>query len=95
MSFTLRSDAPQQTERLQTALAEAARTEPILRSKGFVHAIDQAFPVLMQGVRSRIVVNIDEGRPAVKKSELVFIGYHLNRSKIAAVLTDLTGTQWK
>ncbi len=29
------------------------------------------------------------------KSELVFIGYHPSRSKVAALLSELTGTHWK
>ena len=95
MSFTLRSDAPQQAEKLKAALTEAAKVEPVLRSKGFVRAIDAEHPVLMQGVRSRIIVSIDHGKPAVKRSELVFIGYHMSRTKVAALLTELTGTQWK
>ncbi|BBP05231.1 cobalamin biosynthesis-like protein [Sulfuriferula plumbiphila] len=95
LSFVLRSQAPQQTETLRSALIEAARAEPILRSKGFIRTRDSERAVLVQGVRSRVVISVDAAKPAVQKSELVFIGYHLSRANIAALLTEMTGTLWK
>lgn len=95
LSFVLRSQAPQQIEILKSALAEAARVEPILRSKGFIRADDSERAVLVQGVRSRMVISVDAEKPAAQKSELVFIGYHPSRSKVAALLSDLTGTLWR
>jgi len=95
LSFVLRSQAPQQTETLTSALIEAARAEPILRSKGFIRTSDSERAVLVQGVRSRVAVSVDAEKSAPQKSELVFIGYHPSRTKVAALLTDLTGTPWR
>jgi len=94
-SFVLRSDAAQRGETLKTALLEAAKVEPILRSKGFVRTDDTPRAVLVQGVRARVTLSVDAVRPAARRSELVFIGYHSSRSHVAAVLSDLTGTSWR
>ncbi|RXZ32460.1 GTP-binding protein [Oxalobacteraceae bacterium CAVE-383] len=121
LSFTLRSDAMQPLPQLQQALAEAARLEPILRSKGFVRAEGSAAgrtrSVLVQGVRERVTLapgneaaddaaddaadatdNAGNGasqavRPA-RRSELVFIGYHASRARIAGLLSTITATHW-
>lgn len=95
LSFVLRSQAPQQAETLKSALIEAARVEPILRSKGFIRTSDSERAVLVQGVRSRVAISVDTEKPAAQKSELVFIGYHPSRSKVAALLSELTGTTWR
>jgi cobalamin biosynthesis protein CobW len=94
MSFTLRSQEPQAPEKLKAALVEAARTEPLLRSKGFIRSDDAGGTLLVQGVRSRVTIGVDAARTQAQKSELVFIGYHPSRSKVAALLTQLTGTPW-
>jgi cobalamin biosynthesis protein CobW len=94
MSFTLRSQEPQPPEKLKAALIEAARTEPLLRSKGFIRSDDAGGTLLVQGVRSRVTIGVDAARTQAQKSELVFIGYHPSRSKVAALLTQLTGTPW-
>lgn len=91
-SFVLRSQSPQQPEPLQAALVAAAKAEPILRTKGFVRTADAT--LLVQGVRARVVLGRDAGNAAAK-SELVFIGYHPSRAKVAALLTEMTGTVWK
>jgi cobalamin biosynthesis protein CobW len=95
LSFTLRSEAPQQPKKLQAALVEAARAEPILRSKGFIRVADAQGSVLVQGVRSRVTISADAAQSASRKSEVVFIGYHPSRARVAALLSELTGTQWK
>lgn len=95
LSFVLRSRLPQQTERLKAALLAVARSEPILRSKGFVHTDDTERAVLVQGVRARVVLSVDADKPAAPVSELVFIGYHPDRGRVADLLSDLTGTVWK
>ncbi|MET0319739.1 MAG: GTP-binding protein [Duganella sp.] len=98
LSFVLRSDAPQDAEQLKSALSEAAQAEPILRSKGYVRAGGDA-ALLVQGVRTRISVQgaaqADHGRATAQRSQLVFIGYHINRGKIAALLSERTGTTWR
>ena len=99
MSFTLRCATPQQATRLCQAVAQAARQEPVLRSKGFVcvESGDGQLPrrQLLQGVRTR--VNLASDGPVVDStgSELVFIGYHLSRARIAALLSESTASEWK
>ena len=95
MSFVLRSAAPQPAQILQTALAEIARREPVLRAKGYIRAADTPHAVLVQGVRTRVSLDHDVQKPAAAKSELVFIGYHLSRSVVAALLSELTASTWK
>lgn len=91
-SFVLRSPSPQQPASLQAALVAAAKAEPILRTKGFIRTADAT--LLVQGVRARVTLGRDAGS-ATAKSELVFIGYHPSRAKVAALLTEMTGTVWK
>ncbi|MCK9395877.1 MAG: GTP-binding protein [Methylobacter sp.] len=93
LSFVLRSAEPQQPETLKQALIETAKTEPLLRCKGFIVLADQT--VLVQGVRTRVAISSDAAKQSAKESELVFIGYHLNRNTVAALLYNLTGTVWK
>lgn len=95
LSFVLRSQAPQQAEQLKAALIEAARVEPILRTKGFIRTAGPQHTVLVQGVRSRVTISVDAAKPVTQKSELVFIGYHLSRTNVAALLSDSTGTTWR
>ncbi|MFL9879659.1 GTP-binding protein [Herbaspirillum rhizosphaerae] len=104
LSFTLRSQSPQPADKLKQAIAEAAKSEPILRTKGFVRTLEGKRPQLVQGVRTRVTINLDAADAAnaaaneaveTDKSELVFIGYHPSRSKVAALLSELTGTNWK
>ncbi len=102
LSFTLRSQMPQAVDKLKLALTAAARSEPILRTKGFVRTRngerngERDVLQLVQGVRTRVVINADAVAPATSdKSELVFIGYHPSRSKVAALLSEITGTSWQ
>ncbi|MFM9437043.1 cobalamin biosynthesis protein CobW [Janthinobacterium sp. CG_23.3] len=95
LSFVLRSDVAQQADQLKAALLEAAKVEPILRSKGFIRTDETPRAVLVQGVRSRVTISVDAVKPAARRSELVFIGYHTSRSNVAAVLSNLTGTPWR
>lgn len=95
LSFVLRSQEPQQPETLKHALIEAAKAEPLLRSKGFIRLVDPDQSALVQGVRTRVVISADTPKQSSKESELVFIGYHLNRNTVAALLSELTGTIWK
>ena len=97
LSFTLRSQSPQPADKLKQAIAEAAKSEPILRTKGFVRTLEGKRPQLVQGVRTRVTINADAANENMEtdKSELVFIGYHPSRSKVAALLSELTGTHWK
>ena len=98
LSFVLRSEAPQDAEQLRAAVAEAATVEPVLRSKGYVCAGYDGATALIQGVRTRVSVQTaaqqDPAHGAMQRSQLVFIGYHINRGRIAALLTQRTGTRW-
>ncbi len=94
LSFVLRSDAPQDADQLSQAVSEAARIEPILRSKGYVQSSDGDGAMLVQGVRTRVSIHRDRERATTSRSQLVFIGYHINRGKIAALLSERTGTKW-
>jgi cobalamin biosynthesis protein CobW len=94
LSFTLRSGQPQDVGRLRTALERAAESEPILRCKGFARSGESERPVLLQGVRTRVVLSSAAPKSPVTVSELVFIGYHLSRARVASVLNTLTGTAW-
>ncbi len=102
LSFTLRSDAVQPLPQLKEALTEAARQEPILRSKGFVRAGGERRPVLVQGVRARITLAAnapgeaadETADTAPQQSELVFIGYHASRARVASLLSAITATHW-
>lgn len=95
LSFVLRSTEPQQPESLKQALIELAKAEPLLRCKGFIqlNAPDQS--ALVQGVRTRVAISTDTTKLSSKESELVFIGYHLNRNTVATLLSKLTGTSWQ
>ncbi|MCK9635595.1 MAG: GTP-binding protein [Methylobacter tundripaludum] len=94
LSFVLRSPDPQQAETLKQGLIEVAKAEPLLRVKGFIKtAPDQS--VLVQGVRTRVAISADTAKQFAKDSELVFIGYHLNRNTVAALLSKLPGATWK
>ncbi|HEX8613822.1 MAG TPA: GTP-binding protein [Telluria sp.] len=95
LSFVLRSDAPQSADKVRHALQEAVRLEPVLRSKGFIRTGETDQAVLVQGVRARVTISVDAVRPAARRSELVIIGYHASRTRVAAVLSELTGTHWR
>ncbi len=93
LSFVLRSAEPQQPETLKQALVEVAKAEPLLRCKGFIALAEQS--VLVQCVRTRVAISADTTQKLSKESELVFIGYHLNRNAVARRLSELSGTVWK
>jgi cobalamin biosynthesis protein CobW len=95
LSFVLRSQDTQDAETMKRALIEIAKAEPLLRCKGFITLAESSQTVLVQGVRTRIVVSADASAHTGNSSELVFIGYHLNRQPVAERLSELTGTTWK
>ncbi len=94
LSFVLRSPELQQPEILKQALIDIAKAEPLLRCKGFIQT-GAGQSVLVQGVRTRVAISADTVKQAVKASELVFIGYHLNRNTVAKLLSESTGRVWK
>jgi cobalamin biosynthesis protein CobW len=94
LSFTLRSGEYQDIDALRTALERLAEAEPLLRCKGFALSTQAGRPVLLQGVRTRVVSTNETLKKPPKVSELVLIGYHLSRSRVASTLSRLTGTVW-
>ena len=95
LSFVLRSQEIQQAETLKTALIASAKAEPILRIKGFVRTADPAHALLIQGVRTRMAISTHAAKKSIQESEVVFIGYHPSRTKVATLLSELTGTLWR
>ena len=107
ISFVLRSDTATKQNKLDEALKEVCDRHPILRLKGFVHTPDESFAI--QGVRSKInwhharqealahshsqggAHHHHKHSPA---SELVFIGYNLNREKLSHDLNRLSEGKW-
>lgn len=98
LSFVLRSGETQDVPRLREAIVHTASTEPLLRCKGFV-TDETGAPVLLQAVRTRVVSGRAPGGEALpgpaRAGELVFIGYHLNRARVASILTCATGALWR
>lgn len=98
LSFVIRTTELQNSAILQQALVEIAKVEPVLRTKGFIRTDAQT--MVVQGVRTRITVNQStvnksNDTQSKSKSELVFIGYHLNRKHITKLLTDMTNSVWR
>jgi len=75
-------------------LERVAAAEPLLRCKGFALSTEDGRPVLLQGVRTRVVSTPETPKQSPELSELVFIGYHLSRSRVADALSRLTSTVW-
>jgi cobalamin biosynthesis protein CobW len=94
LSFTLRSGESHDIGLLRDALEYVAAEEPLLRCKGFVLSTESGRCVLLQGVRKRVMLGNEYSPPSQQGSELVFIGYHLSRSRVAAALGRLTGKVW-
>lgn len=95
MSFALRSGEPQEVESLKAALARTASEEPVLRAKGFAWIEGSDRRLLVQAVRLRINSAWDSSPVGDSGSEIVFIGYHLSRQRVAELLSRITGTHWK
>lgn len=94
LSFTLRSDESHDISRLRDALEQVAGEEALLRCKGFVLSAESGRAVLLQGVRTRVMSGDVSPTLPPQGSELVFIGYHSSRSRVAAALSRLTGKVW-
>ncbi|WP_024302478.1 GTP-binding protein [Pseudogulbenkiania sp. MAI-1] len=94
-SFMIRSKEAQDAETLREAVAAIARSEPLLRIKGFASPLGGDGRLLVQGVRSRIELRHESEAAPAKQAQLVFIGYHPSRPRIVEQLCQLTGTVWR
>ncbi len=92
-SFLIRSQDAQDADTLRQAVAAITRSEPILRAKGFARA--GAGRVLIQAVRNRVEARLEPDAAPPKQAQLVFIGYHPSRPRVAEQLRELTGTDWR
>jgi cobalamin biosynthesis protein CobW len=91
-SFVLRSRDDQQGETLHAAVREVALREPILRAKGFAR-LDDHHRVVVQAVRARVDARTEHAHE--HGAEIVFIGYHPSRRRVAELMGELTGTRWE
>ncbi len=94
-SFMVHSKDPQDMALLHNAIVKLAQVEPLLRVKGFVVPREKGCQWLIQGVRTRIEARPQPTENPGVQSRLVFIGYHPSRPKSVALLSTLTGTQWR
>jgi cobalamin biosynthesis protein CobW len=91
-SFTLHSAAMQDAAKLPGILQDLARKFPLLRAKGFAQVAGGQVQTL-QAVRTRVDSTLSAG--TLPRSELVCIGYHINRKKVVQVLSGASGTVWE
>ena len=91
-SFTLKSAQMQDANRLPVIVEDLARKFPVLRAKGFAKVGNSEVQTL-QAVRTRVETETRHG--VLEQSELVFIGYHINRKKVMQVLSGASGTVWE
>lgn len=92
-SFMVCSHDAQDADTLRHAVAAITRSEPILRAKGFARA--GAGRVLIQAVRNRVEARLEPDAAPPRQAQLVFIGYHPSRPRVAEQLRELTGTDWR
>ncbi|MBY0549434.1 MAG: GTP-binding protein [Candidatus Obscuribacterales bacterium] len=95
ISFTLHSHERQDEQSLVRGLAQLAHDSSLMRFKGSANlACGKA--AVVHGVRDRVTVEpeMEAGHKAQDHSELVFIGYHLDREHVARVLNESTSGDW-
>jgi cobalamin biosynthesis protein CobW len=95
LAFLLHCHDYQQPGKLLAALEILANREPVLRIKGNIYEKSDSPALSVQAVRSRIDVVQTEEPVKAGVSELIFIGYHLDRHKVMAVISEATGTDWE
>lgn len=98
LSFVLNTDGILDADAVRASCETIARSEPVLRLKGFFKAKGSDNNVLVQGVRDKISCvpqdSILQGDTKSVSSQIVFIGYHLVREKVKDALTSMTGVNW-
>lgn len=95
LSFKLSSKQRQDLETLRSALKQIATRLPLWRVKGYVADMNGQDNFLVQGVGERVTYTAhNDNACCADSSNLVFIGYHLSREQVAAILSAETGNQW-
>lgn len=93
-SFVLRSTSTQDPDTIRKAVSEVALREPVLRAKGHIAVAGKHHALVLQAVRSRVQSYYDAHDHTPDQSAVVFIGYHPNRTNIAHILHEITGSSW-
>jgi cobalamin biosynthesis protein CobW len=94
-SFVLRCREPQDAAKIKAAVREVTLRQPILRAKGFAAVNGKRHRLVVQAVRTRVQTYFEQDHPGEPGSSLVFIGYHPHREKVAHLMKELTGSDWK
>jgi cobalamin biosynthesis protein CobW len=98
LSFVLNTDEALDADSIKVACEAIARTQPVLRLKGFFKAQGSDNYVLVQGVRDKINCApqeiLSQADAERVTSQIVFIGYHLVREKVKDALTIMTAVNW-
>lgn len=95
ISFTLHSHQRQDEQALVRGLAQLAHDSSLMRFKGSAN-LSCGNAAVVHGVRDRVTVEseTETGHVAEEHSELVFIGYHLDRDHVARMLNESTSGDW-
>ena len=81
--------------RIKAAVREVTLRQPILRTKGFAAVDGKHHRLVVQAVRTRVQTYFEQEPHYEPESSLVFIGYHPRREKVAHLMAELTGSEWK
>ena len=94
-SFVLRCEEPQDAAKIKAAVREVTLQQPILRAKGFAAVDGKHHRLVVQAVRTRVQTYFEQDHHHEPESSLVFIGYHPRREKVAHLMAEFTGSEWK
>lgn len=93
MAFVIHSHHKQDADRLLSAIKHVADSQPVLRIKGSVWTTDGNL-IDVQAVRSRVEKFACQSKEQADESQLVFIGYNIERNTISEVLNGMCGGEW-
>ena len=94
-SFVLRCEERQDAAKIKAAVREVTLQQPILRAKGFAAVDGKHHRLVVQAVRTRVQTYFEQDHHHEPESSLVFIGYHPRREKVAHLMAEFTGSEWK
>jgi G3E family GTPase len=88
-SFSFEFDQPFNVEKFEFFVQELSSKEMVFRSKGFIAIAGNPRRAIFHGVNNRFTIMWDRlwEKDEVRKSQLVFIGKHLDEARIRAELT--------